>query len=150
MKVQDQIKALSSYIPEMDKSDEDVSKVQVGWHIYHALLVIVKVIRMLEQSESSTGPLKTTMFQRIFFFLKLIPRGKAKAPRAVRPPDDFSQQELIGLEQKALSMLSSVSEISPLAQFDHPRVGILNKDKAMKFLAIHTTHHLKIIKDILK
>ncbi len=149
MAVEEQIKRLSSLISEMEKRNEAVSKVKVGWHIYHALLVIVKVVRTLEKSELSKKPLDTSMFQRMFFLLKMIPRGKAIAPKAVRPPESFKEEDLNSLADIALSVLSGVPEISALAQFNHPRVGMLNRDKTVKFLGIHTAHHLKIIDDIL-
>jgi hypothetical protein len=36
------------------------------------------------------------------------------------------------------------------AHFQHPFFGILNKKETDNFLALHTKHHLMIIKDILE
>jgi hypothetical protein len=36
------------------------------------------------------------------------------------------------------------------AHFPHPFFGILNKKETDNFLALHTKHHLMIIKDILE
>lgn len=55
------------------------------------------------------------------------------------------------------SMFNSIYEQSKKIEhfdknafFEHPLFGVLNKKDTMKFLKMHTTHHLKIIQDISK
>ena len=41
-------------------------------------------------------------------------------------------------------------EILPKAHFRHPIFGTLTREQSRHFIQIHTEHHLKIIRDILK
>ncbi|MEO0902674.1 MAG: hypothetical protein AAFY00_11940, partial [Bacteroidota bacterium] len=43
-----------------------------------------------------------------------------------------------------------IEGLSEDAHFEHPNFDVINKGQTKRFLKIHTGHHLKIIKDILK
>jgi hypothetical protein len=81
---------------------------------------------------------------------KTIPRGKAQAPKVVIPVEEItvdSLQESLKNTHQAITYLKDCEENQ---YFMHPFFGQLNKKQTIKFLAIHTEHHLKIIRDILK
>ena len=50
----------------------------------------------------------------------------------------------------ALSHTRMIKKAHHNAYFRHLIFGYLNKKRTIRFLQIHTAHHLKIIKDILK
>jgi hypothetical protein len=77
------------------------------------------------------------------------PRGKAKAPKSVEPTEIITNEsviETLSIESKSLSMLD---ECAPNQYFNHPFFGKLNVKSTNKILKIHTSHHIKIIKDII-
>jgi hypothetical protein len=59
----------------------------------------------------------------------------------------FNTQESLKNTYQAITYLKDCEENQ---YFMHPFFGQLNKKQTIKFLAIHTEHHLKIIRDILK
>lgn len=46
-------------------------------------------------------------------------------------------------------MLAEAKELSPKSWFRHFAFGVLNRDKAIRFLCIHNGHHLRIISEIM-
>lgn len=79
---------------------------------------------------------------------KKIPRGKAKAPKSVQPKSDYT---LESLQEKLLKTRSKIAELQLLSKdhyFQHPGLGNMKLKQMIKFLEIHTRHHLKIIHDI--
>ncbi|WP_053404293.1 hypothetical protein [Persicobacter sp. CCB-QB2] len=47
--------------------------------------------------------------------------------------------------QKALLLLDS---LPARAHFRHPYFGVLNKEESIRFMTIHSRHHLSIVQDI--
>ena len=84
------------------------------------------------------------------FPLRYIPRGKAKAPKVVLPPNHFSAEDLFSQLKLAKKQIESTKQLPKKSYFTHHIFGMLSKKQTLYFLAMHTNHHLKIIKDILK
>ena len=81
---------------------------------------------------------------------KKIPRGKAKAPKIVRPEGDISPETLSLSLEKVRENIKDWKSLDKNAHFPHPFFGVLNKKETEHFLVLHTKHHLMIIQDILK
>jgi len=141
---------LATYIPNYNHSNSAISEAAVGWHLEHSLLVIKQITATVAQSEPKLYKSKFNVKRFFVFFSKTIPRGKAKAPKVVIPVDEItidSLQESLKNTYQAITYLKDCEENQ---YFMHPFFGQLNKKQTIKFLAIHTEHHLKIIRDILK
>ncbi|MEO0573083.1 MAG: hypothetical protein AAF039_15350 [Bacteroidota bacterium] len=78
-----------------------------------------------------------------------IPRGRAEAPDIVRPPKVVLTDSLYYALEKANQNLVHLETLPKKAYFEHPYLGALKKRTAIRFIEIHTEHHLKIIRDIL-
>ena len=141
---------LATYIPNYNQSNLAISEASVGWHIEHSLLVIKQITATVAQSDPMLFKSKFNMSRFFVFLLKTIPRGKAKAPRAVIPSDEITFESLQESLKNTYQAITYLKDCESKQYFMHPFFGQLNKKQTIKFLAIHTQHHLKIIRDILK
>jgi len=141
---------IEQYIPFGSKTNAEISKSTVGWQLDHALKVINSV--SAQAINSDPGSYKSSFsFMRIALFkLGFFPRGKARAPEAVRPPEIIVEAEIHKQLQTARTYINKLETLPENAYFNHPMFGMLNKKQTLRFLEIHTNHHLKIIRDILK
>ena len=148
--IKSQLEILASYIPKRNTIDLEVSKVPVAWHLDHSLRVINSISRALEQSDPAKFTRNYSFWRIVFFMTKHIPRGKGKSPKQVKPDEEITLEELgrrLEFARKNIRMLNSLPK---KANFPHPYFGQLNLSQSIKFIRIHTKHHLKIIEDILK
>lgn len=82
--------------------------------------------------------------------LGFFPRGKAKAPKHVKPPEVILKEDLILQVNLAKTNIRTIVSLDKNAYFKHPLFGNINTKRVNRFLLIHTNHHLKIINDVLK
>jgi len=141
---------LATYIPNYNQSNKSISEVTVGWHIEHCLLVIKQITSTVAQSEPKLYKSKFNMSRFFVFLSKTIPRGKAKAPKVVIPNEEITLDSLEASLANTYQAITYLKDCEEKQYFMHPFFGQLNKKQTIKFLAIHTEHHLKIIRDILK
>lgn len=143
-----QIKALTS---QADHINTQVSHVSVGRHLNHALMVISGMIQQIITSDPSTYH-PTFGFKKWFVLLTgLIPRGSAQAPDTVIPQSDNNIQHIMDHIQQVESLIPLLEQITDNHKyFTHPLFGQLTLSQTKRFMIIHTDHHLKIIRDIIK
>jgi hypothetical protein len=79
-----------------------------------------------------------------------IPRGVAKAPKILMAVGEIQIEELQDQFIEARKQIDTIKNLHEDCHFDHPYFGLLNLRLATHFFKIHTDHHLKIIKDIIK
>jgi len=133
-----------------DKSAPEISEASVGWHLEHSLLVISKIIEGLKISKSENYQPRNN-FAKIFVMTTgYIPRKKGKAPKITIPENDFNSENISKNIELVKTNLHHFNAFHPDSFIEHPYFGHLNVKEALKFLRIHTNHHLKIVKDILK
>ena len=141
---------LATFIADYEQPNKAISAASVGWHIEHSLLVIKQITATVAQSEPKLFKSKFNMSRFFVFLLNAIPRGKAKAPKVVIPTDNITAESLQESLKNTFQAITYLKECEEQQYFMHPFFGQLNKKQTIKFLARHTEHHLKIIRDILK
>ncbi|HSK13703.1 MAG TPA: DinB family protein [Phnomibacter sp.] len=128
----------------------EVSSGAVGWHIEHCLLVIDVSIAALQKSDPAAYKWSFNFWRVLLFLLGWFPRGRARSPKAVQPKQSMEApllQEHLQLTRERLNLLGSLGK----DQFmKHPYFGLLDLAATGRFLELHTKHHLKIIRDILR
>ena len=149
-KLETKVQELTQYLSAFDKIDQTISSASVGWHIEHCLLVIKQITSTVAQSEPKLYKSKFNMSRFFVFLSKTIPRGKAKAPKVVIPTNEITLEALQESLANTYGAITYLKDCEENQYFMHPFFGQLNKKQTIKFLAIHTEHHLKIIRDILK
>jgi membrane-associated HD superfamily phosphohydrolase len=145
-----QLTTIETNIEFRDAKNTKVSKVAVAWHLDHMLKTINRITEVLESSYPET-------YQTSFSFTKIasltagfIPRGRAQSPQSVRPPEIIHTEAIFKQLVEARKNINTLRELEDKSNFDHPVFGMLNKAQTIRFLEVHTNHHLKIINDILR
>jgi len=126
-----------------------VSASSIGWHIEHTLLTINKIAEATKASDARDYKWTFKPIKYIVFFTGKIPRGRAKNPKVV-DPDFFNEDSLKIHIQKTKTTILELIHLEKEKYFKHPFFGNLKLKNTIKFLEIHTSHHLKIIEEIQK
>ena len=144
------LKEIENYIPKLKTINEEVSHKGVDWHLDHTLKVINGINKTLQNSDPSEYKSNFSFLRTVFLTFNFLPRGKGKAPSRVLPPAHISEEDLRTQLEQAYTSLQNNHDVPQKAYFKHPMFGMMPKKMAIKFIALHTRHHLKIIRDILK
>ncbi|HOS47926.1 MAG TPA: hypothetical protein PLG57_04775 [Bacteroidia bacterium] len=144
------INQLEAKIQYADLINLDVSSSNVSWHIEHTLLTLRGVSNVLINSNPSDYKWKFNYVRTYVLTFNKIPRGKAKAPDVVNPKVGIDKEALIALLSETRSKVGVAEALPNDKFFKHPFLGNLRRKQTIKFLGIHTRHHLEIINDIIK
>lgn len=137
-------------IPNMDQLNPEVSKAAVSWHLAHGLKVIDNICNALEKSNSNDFKSSFNLKKIIVLTGGIIPRGSAQSPKSSRPTETVTAEDIHTQLEIIREKLNSLSELDENAFFGHPIFNNLNKSKSLRFMEVHTNHHLKIVRDILE
>ena len=143
------LQELETKIMLQNMLQSSVSSSSIGWHIEHSLLTIDKITEATKTSNERNYKFIFKPLKYIVYLIGKIPRGKAKNPKQVEP-DFFDEITLNTHLQKTRSTFKELKNIDKNKYFKHPYFGNLKLMDTIKFLEIHTNHHLKIINDIQK
>jgi len=144
------IKKLERYLSVKDKRKDSVSMSDVAWQIDHSLKVINLVSETLLKSNPEDYKSNFNAWRLLLFTIGYFPRGKVKAPKFVRPPEIITIEDLKEQILLAYQNIERLKLANKHAYFKHFIFGVLHKKQTIRFLQLHTNHHLKIIRDILK
>lgn len=142
------LEKLYSFISQVDKRNNAVSSVNIGWHIEHSLLVITKIIETVVNSNPDKYEWKFDIKRSYVFLIGKFPRGKANAPDIVIPKENAAT-DFDALFESTRLAIKGLEKAYRNQYFTHPIFGKLNKKHTFVMLDIHTKHHLKIIEDII-
>ena len=132
------------------KSKPSVSDVSVGWHLEHSLLVIKSILEGLQKSDPQKYHPQNKLSKFLILITGYIPRKGGKAPKFTIPENDTYEENITTYLELVRNSLSEVNKMPPNSFIQHPYFGHLNRNTSIKFLYIHTNHHLKIVRGILK
>lgn len=99
-----------------------------------------------------TGP--TRPVGRLVLRTGIIPRGIGKAPSVAIPDDDVSVNRLeaeLGDQERNLGVIDAHVDKARASRqsFKHPYFGHFTPKQWVRFVRIHTNHHMKIVREIL-
>ncbi|MEM8506991.1 MAG: DUF1569 domain-containing protein [Bacteroidota bacterium] len=148
--IENALDELESYFPKRDSSNPKVSKVPVAWHLDHSMRTINEIYKALQDSNPQEYKRDLNLGRSFLLLRNKIPRGRAEAPEIVMPPDTIYMDSLYVQLATARTSIQAYDALPKKAFFTHPYLGRLKKRTALRFIDIHTEHHLKIIRDILE
>jgi len=137
-------------IPIKDKTNSKVTTSDIGWQLDHSLKVFNAVSEWTINSNPEDYERKFNFWRTVLFPIGYIPRGKVKAPKIVQPPNIILDEDLHAQLQTAKNHIDILKDLPEKAYFKHFIFGKLSKQQTFRFLQMHTNHHLKIVRDILK
>lgn len=146
--IENRLVELSKFITDAEKLNTKISSVNVGWHIEHSLLVIIKIIETVTKSDTTRYRWKFNLARAILFTLNRFPRGKGIAPDVVKP-NQHEKTDFDLLFAQARQSIDALKNVDSNNYFLHPVFGNLNKKNTFIMLDIHTKHHILIINDII-
>jgi hypothetical protein len=144
------IKKLEHYLSVKDKRKASISTSDVAWQIDHSLKVVNLVSDTLLKSNPEDYKSNFNKWRLLLFTIGYFPRGKVKAPKFVKPPEIITLEDLNEQIKLAYQNIDKLKSAHKHVHFKHFIFGELHKKRAIRFLQLHTNHHLKIIRDILK
>ncbi len=148
MYLENEMEALKNKIPHYKIINTKVSSTGIDWHLDHSLKVIITVCTALQNSNPEDYTWKFNFTKLLIFTARTIPKGKAKAPKSVIATGAIDDDLLNNEFNDAIKLLKIIKNLPKKSNFKHPIFGILNRNETVKFLKIHTNHHLKIMADI--
>lgn len=140
---------LETNINDINLVNQTISKSSVGWQIEHALLTIDLIIEALIGSNPNIYKWTFSFPRLMVFTLNTIPRGRAESPDVVLPKI-YNTNSIKNHFEDIKERIKILNTLDNKSHFKHPYFGILNLKSTIRFLEIHTNHHLEIIRDIIK
>lgn len=149
-KLQLQLADIEKNIPYYQTSNTKVSKASIGWQLDHSLKVINGVMQSLIHSNPEDFKSEINLARVLLFGFNYIPRGRGKAPKVVMPPKTILKEDLVAQLERAMNYIKKIDDVNKNQYFKHLIFGMLSKKQTLQFLVLHTHHHLKIVRDILR
>lgn len=148
MFLDDLLDQLAEYIPQRETINKDVSVKGVDWHLDHALKSIIAIAKSLKLSNPDKFRWEFSLSRSFVLTSNSMPRGKGKAPAIVMPPDEITLEDIQRQLTEARKIAAEAEKLPSNSHFRHGYFGTLKLDDSLKFIRIHTNHHIKIIQDI--
>ncbi|TDX82588.1 DUF1569 domain-containing protein [Epilithonimonas xixisoli] len=149
-KIEIQLQNIESLLSKIDVTNEKVSKASIGWHLEHSLLILNSSLKGLTMTNPKDYNPKFSLKKFIFLNFGMIPRGKIRAPKQFIPLEVPTQESILKLINLAKERLKAVEDLPEKSFIIHPFLGDFDKKTTLRFLWLHSNHHLKIVDDILK
>ncbi|MBL4734526.1 MAG: hypothetical protein JKY18_04140, partial [Flavobacteriales bacterium] len=150
MILEKKILELTQAIAYSEKIKKSISEVGVNWHIDHSLKVILKICDQLKKSDPKKYKWNFNPLRLYICSNGSLPRGKGKAPGSVVATGKIHLDGLNKQLEQGKKALKEIETLPPESYFKHQYFGGLNLKVSIKFLEVHTEHHLKIIRDIIE
>ncbi|RNC87827.1 MAG: DUF1569 domain-containing protein [Winogradskyella sp.] len=141
--------SVENYIEYRDEINTDVSTVDVAWQLDHILKVMNRITEALEKSKPENYSSSVNVMRVMSLTCNYIPRGRAQSPEIVKPPDVIHTEDIYTQLEEARNNIIKLKSLNDNSYFKHFVFGKLNKAQTIRFIEVHTNHHLKIVKDII-
>lgn len=121
-------------------------------HFDHTIKVAHSILTLLAKPGIAAAPTGINLIGRVVLAVGWIPRGRGKSPERLRGAAVTMAEleaNLAGLEAVIETVAGRTDAPSHIPIVRHPLFGGLTHNQALRFVAIHTDHHLKIVETCL-
>ncbi len=156
------LKALEKYQEFLTGMDEDQFQkcpAEDAWsysEVYSHILYtntggLIAIERCMNDTKSSSGRMQ--LQARFILFFGIFPFGKIKAPEKIaakvqKITTEEARNGLLKLRERISEIAYLVKKASPKQKIRHLRLGFLNARQWLRFIEIHSHHHLKQLRRI--
>jgi len=117
--------------------------------------IIGRLTRIAQDDSVNDEDKRPTFIGRVILFVGSIPRGGGKSPERFVAAPHSDVAKIKGVATAAHEDLRRLEESLPTVaastgRFPHQYFGHLSGQQWVRFMRIHTLHHLKIVRDIRK
>jgi len=144
------IAALRALVPHAASRAPEVSAWSVGRQVEHCALAMEGIGEALLASTPPPPRAGLALTQRLVLLAGWLPRGRARAPESVVPTAEPDPGALERHLSAAEELLRRVARADRGLWFRHFVLGVMDRDRALRFLAVHNRHHGKIARDVLR
>jgi len=141
---------LKQFLLYTERLNEKISARGVDWHLDHSLKVIIQIVNHLKESKPQDYRADFNWLRMGVFLIGKIPRGKGKSPDTVNHKGKITISELEIQLKEAHQLLQEIEQLPPKCYVNHPVFGVLNRSQTIRFLQIHTRHHVELMNDIIQ
>lgn len=127
-------------------------------HLHHVAAVNQRILDQLMQVEGdaagdTTG--RPNIAGYVVLLMGRLPRGRGRSPAPFRPPEAVDRDALArGIDANHEHLERLADHLKVLRQssrrFPHPVLGDLDASEWVRFARVHTGHHHRIIRDVLR
>jgi hypothetical protein len=142
------LQELEDLIPHAAKSAPAVSKRGVDWHLDHSLKIIASISTVLKKSNPADFKPRFSFWKWVILGTGYIPKGRSRSPKPFNQLESIDPASLLPLLEKAKLATQDLEKLPKNAYFEHPFFGHIAQKDAIKFINIHSWHHIKIAKEI--
>ncbi len=134
-----------------------------GWsaseQIHHVLLAnkwaLSTIIKMLLGHGGFSESGRKNLLGAALLCIGRFPRGRARAPAGVVPDPDMPVTKLLTMLEKQRTHLDRIADqrsqlLTHRRRFRHPLLGYFSAADGIRFVRIHTRHHIKLAGEIMK
>lgn len=131
-----------------------------GWsaaqHLEHLAKVngrTFKGLRLLAEGKMPPVQGRVNLLGWLLLWMGRLPRGRAQAPAFSHPSADLSREELarsLARNRQAMAALEPFLSLLPHLEgrMPHQIFGMLDARQWLRFVRVHSAHHLRIIRDV--
>ncbi len=117
----------------------------------HVLWVISASLVAIEQSLNKTSSIKVNKADwrvRLILFFGILPGSNLKAPEVVaanvkKISKEESLNKIISIRKRLDTICAEFKKFDPNYKVKHPRFGWLDARSWLRFIVVHTKHHIK-------
>ena len=138
---------------ELSARKERISAWCLAEQIDHIVKVSASVVDVLADRNAAPVGGGLNLLGWLVLRLGWIPRGAGRSPRRFRAEMTTTAEldaRIAQLERSFAALPFDQLRASRVAVVPHPKFRALTPPQALRFLVVHTQHHLKIIDDILR
>ncbi|WP_395803085.1 DinB family protein [Daejeonella sp.] len=149
------LEEISEEVFQKNPEDESWSYSETYSHIFSSGLLSLTAIQTCIEGKGIISRKPIFWAARLILFFGTFPPGKIKAPKRIaalakKITKKEAEDLLVKFKTKLAETQEQIQSADPNQKVEHPRLKLLNALQWLRFIEVHTLHHIKQLKRIKK